>query len=255
MDNVPAEDQKGPGELLIPYAFNNWPLAYLNTAFFEATENKDRNMTAYLDLERSFALSDKINLAIKAGGKYRMKDRSNDVDRFRAPYWVVRPKNYQMLPDGSIVPLTFEGSSWEDGLIDVGGNNVSMLNFMVDNPPSRTVAGKYLLNPFIDPDLAREWYDLRKNGITNPTGGLEEYNPYPDRIMRIYDVTERVSSGYAMATMDLGRMFRLIAGVRLEKEDNDYETTFAPDIAGFYDYDASGDWRHCGFVLCHLCAP
>ena len=62
---------------------------------------------------------------------------------------------------------------------------------MADNPPSRTVAGKYLLNPFIDPDLAREWYDLRKNGITNPTGGLEEYNPYPDRIMRIYDITER----------------------------------------------------------------
>ena len=42
-----------------------------------------------------------------------------------------------------------------------------------------------------------------------------------------------------MATMDLGRMFRLIAGVRLEKEDNDYETTFAPDIAGFYRYEPS----------------
>ena len=240
MDNVPIEDQKGPGELLIPWAFNNWEQSYLNTAFFEATENRDRNVTAYLDLERSFALSDKINLAIKAGGKYRMKDRSNDVDRYRAPYWVVRPKNFEMLPDGSIIPLDFSGSSWEDGLLNTQGNNVSMLNFMAENPPSRTLAGKYVLNPLIDPDLAREWYDLRKNGVTNPTtGGSEEYNPYPDRLMRIYDITERISSGYAMATIDLGKMFRLIAGVRFEKEDNDYETTYAPDIAGFYRYDKS----------------
>ncbi len=230
--------QKGPGELLIPYAFNNWPQSYLNTTYFTSSENRDRNITAYLDVERSFALSDQINLAIKAGGKYRNKDRSSDVDRFRGPYWVVRPKNYQVLPDGSIDTLTFDGSSWEDGLINTAGNNVSMLNFMADNPPSRTLAGKYLLNPFIDPDLAREWYDLRKNGVTNPTGGLEEYNPYPDQIMRIYDVTERITAGYAMATLDLGRMFRLIGGVRLEKEDNDYKTTFAPDIGGFYRYEA-----------------
>jgi TonB-dependent receptor len=81
---------------------------------------------------------------------------------------------------------------------------------------------------------------LRKNGVTNPTGGLEEYNPYPDMIMRIYDITERIAAGYAMATLDLGRMFRLIAGVRLEKEDNDYETTFAPNIDGFYRYE---DWQ------------
>jgi TonB-dependent receptor len=243
MDGVLTEDLKGPGELLIPYAINNWRRAYLNTAFFETSENRDRDLMAYLDLERSFALSDKINLAIKAGGKYRMKDRSNDVDRFRAPYWVAGPKNYQVLPDGSIDTLTFDGSSWENNLIMVedlmmvGGDMISMLNFLAEDPPSRTVAGKYLLNPFIDPDLAREWYDLRKNGVTNPTGGLEEYNPYPDRLMRIYSITERISAGYAMATMDLGRMFRLIAGVRFEKEDNDYEAIFAPDISGFYRYE------------------
>jgi TonB-dependent receptor len=240
MDNVPPEDSKGPGELLIPYAFNNWPQSYLNTAFFTTSENRDRNVTAYLNLERSFALSDQINLAIKAGGKYRMKDRSSDIDRYRAPYWVVRPKSYQLLPDGTVDTLTFDGSSWEDGLLNTGGNNVSMMNFMADNPPSRTLAGKYVLNPLIDPDLAREWYDLRKNGVTNPVqpgGGLEEYNPYPDRLNRIYDITERVSAGYAMATLDLGRMFRLIAGVRIENENNDYQTTFAPMIDGFYRYE------------------
>ena len=32
--NIPVEDLKGPGELLIPYAYNNFQAAFLNTAFF-----------------------------------------------------------------------------------------------------------------------------------------------------------------------------------------------------------------------------
>jgi TonB-dependent receptor len=89
----------------------------------------------------------------------------------------------------------------------------------------------------IDPDLAREWYATHKNGITLDQS-LEEYNPYPDRIMDIYEVTERVTSGYAMATLNLGKMVRVIAGVRVESESNDYTGKFAPNIAGFFRYSA-----------------
>jgi outer membrane receptor protein involved in Fe transport len=235
---IPREAMKGPGELLIPYAYNNFDTAYLSEAIFETSENRDRNLIAYLDLERTFNLSDRINIAIKAGGKYRIKDRTNDLDRFWSPYASVRPKKYQVLPDGTIDTLTFDGSSWEDVLDTTKGNRVSMLNFLAEFPPSRGLFdGKYELNPFIDPYLAREWYELRKNGVTSPNGGLEEYLPSPRKIWQIYSIKEKNTAGYAMATMDLGRMFRLIAGVRLEKEDNDYETTFAPNIDGFYRYE------------------
>ena len=250
MDNVPIEDQKGPGELLIQYAFNNWPLAYLNTAFFESSENRDRDLITYLDLERTFTLSDQINISVKAGGKYRYKDRTNNVDRFRGPYWVNRPQPYTLDENGNLVQSYYLdennylhaaeggnmiGTSFENPIM-VGGSNISMLNFMAAEPPSMGLfGGKYALNPLIDPDLAREWYELRKNGRSQD-GQLEEYFPYPDRLMRNYSVTERVMAGYAMATIDLGRMFRIIGGVRIEKEDNDYKSPWAPDIAGFLRY-------------------
>jgi len=237
MMNVPLEDQKGPGKDLIPYAYNNWEVAYLDRAYYTATENSDRDVIGYLDLERTLALSDAVNVVLKAGGKYRFKDRYNDVDRYRSPYWVNAPKDYQLLEDGSIVPADYTGTSFEE-LIMVGGANISMLNFMEDNPPSRDVVdGEYELNPMIDPDLAREWYATHKNGISLD-GSLEEYLPYPDRIMNIYSVTEKVASGYAMATLNLGRMVRLIAGVRMESESNEYTAKYAPNIAGFFKYNA-----------------
>lgn len=238
MDNIPNELLKGPGELLIPYAFNNFRMAYLNTSFFQTSENRDRDLTAHLDLERAVILSDNINITFKAGGKYRQKERTNDVERFRAPYWVALPKNYSKLEDGSIVPADYSGTSFAD-LALVGGANISMVNFLKENPQSRQLYdGKYDLNPFIDKDLAREWYDTHKNGIS-ADGSLEEYNPYSTEIQQIYDITERITSGYAMATIDLGRMFRVIGGVRIEKEDNDYTSKFAPDIADFFSFDAN----------------
>ena len=177
-------------------------------------------------------------MEVKAGGKYRFKDRFNDVDRFRGPYWVNAPKDYQILEDGSIVPTDWSGSSFEE-LIMVGGANISMLNFLADDPPSRDVVdGIYELNPMIDPDLAREWYELRKNGISLD-GSLEEYNPYPDRISEIYGVTERVAAGYGMATINLGSMIRIIGGVRIENESNDYTAKYAPDLGGFFRFDVS----------------
>ena len=238
MAGVLLEDLKGPGELLIPYAYNNFELAWLDGAYFETRESRDRDLIACLDVERTFTLSDKIYIALKTGAKYRHKNRTNNVDRYRSPYWAYPPKEYQLV-DGEIVPADWSQSSWADELILVGGTNISMLNFLADDPPSRELFnGKYALNPLIDKDLAREWYELRKNGRSQD-GQLEEYNPYPDRLMHNYSVTERIMAGYAMATIHLGRMFSIIGGVRIEKEDNDYESPFAPDIAGFLRYEPS----------------
>jgi TonB-dependent receptor len=237
MANVRPEDLKGPGELLIPYAYNNFASAYLDRAYFETSVNKDRDLTANLDIERAFDFSDKINLIIKVGGKHRQKERSNDDKRFRAPYWIKQPNTKWLLDDGSIVPADYSGTSFEE-LILIGGSNVSLLNFLPENPARRGLfGGKYDLNPLIDPDLSREWYETHKRGIGQD--GLAEYNPYQTVIKNIYSVTERISSAYGMATLNLGKMLRITGGVRIEKENNDYTAKFAPDIAGFFTFDAS----------------
>jgi len=237
MANVPIEDLKGPGELLIPYAYNNFSSAYLDRAYYQTSVNKDRDLTAYLDIEREFNLSDKINLIIKAGGKYRQKERSNDDNRYRAPYWVRQPNKNWLLDDGSIVPADYSGTSFEE-LILIGGSNVSLLNFLEEPPKNMGLFdGKYDLNPLINPDLSREWYETHERGIG--TDGLPEYNPYQTVVKNIYSVTEKISSAYGMATLNLGKMIRITGGVRVEKEDNNYTAKYAPDIAGFFTFDAS----------------
>lgn len=236
MMNVPQEDQKGPGEILMDYAYNNWPLAYINRAFWRPGENKDRDLAAYLDLERAFNLTDNINVTLKAGTKYRFKDRKNILEVYRAPYWVNRPKNFIQLDDGSIVPADFSNTSFADPIM-VGGSNISMLNFLTENPPSRGIFDdRYVVNPLLDADLMREWYEIHKNGISED-GSLREYARFSDGIEDNYSVTERISSGYAMATLNFGRMIRLLGGVRVEKEKNDYTAKYAPEVSGFFTYD------------------
>jgi TonB-dependent receptor len=236
MMNVPQEDLKGPGEILMDYAYNNWPLAYLNTGFWRPGENKDRDLSTYLDLERTFNLTDNINVTLKTGAKYRFKDRNNVIEVYRSPYWVNRPKSFKELADGSIVPADFSNTSFADPIM-VGGSNISMLNFLQDNPPSRGIFdGKYIVDPLIDADLVREWYDVHKDGISQD-GSLREYARFSDNVEDNYSVTERISSGYGMATINLGSMIRVIGGVRFEKEKNDYTAKWAPEISGFFTYD------------------
>jgi TonB-dependent receptor len=232
------DDLHGPGDLLVPLAYNNFSAAYLSGAYQQTAKNKDRDLTAYLDLERTLKLSDGINIVLKAGGKYRSKNRSNDVDRYWSPYSIIKPRSYQQLEDGSIVAADFTGTSFEE-LEMVGGTNVGLNNFLGDNPTTRSIMdGRFTLNPMIDADLAREWYETHKNGISLD-GSQSEYMRYHDCIDQIYDVTERIASGYAMATINLGSMVRVIGGVRVENENNDYTSKFAPDIAGYLTYDPS----------------
>ena len=238
MQNIPEELLKGPAEALIPFAYNNFDAAYLRTAFFQTSKNEDRDLSAQFDAERLFSITNKINITIKAGAKFRSKDRSNNVDRRRAPYYMIEPRNHQISEDGTIVPANFSGTSFED-LKMVGGTTISMANFLAENPESRGVYnGKYDLNPMVDNNLAREWYETHKNGIS-PDGSLEEYMPYSSVLPQIYDVTEKISSTYTMATINLGDMFRVIGGVRIEKEDNNYTAKYAPDLGDYLTFDAS----------------
>jgi len=45
-----------------------------------------------------------------------------------------------------------------------------------------------------------------------------------------YDITERVGAGYIMNTLNLGQFATIIAGVRVEQEDNDYVAGYMPRL-------------------------
>lgn len=237
-DSEIQEVLKGPGELVIPYSYDNFEEAFLTVAYFEPGKSKDRDLIAYLDLERNVSLTDKINISFKTGGKYRHKNRTNVNDVYRSPYWINQPKDYSLLDDGSIVPADYSNTSFSD-LIMVGGTTVSMLNFLNETPPTRGLfSDKYGLNPLLSPTLAREWYATHKNGVSLD-GSLKEYSPYHSGLTNNYTVKEKVSAAYAMATLNLGDMFRVIAGVRIEQEKNEYTAKYAPEITNFFTLDLS----------------
>jgi outer membrane receptor for ferrienterochelin and colicin len=232
MENITNPDIfKGPGERLIPFALNDFRNATLSSASFETGTNKEKDLSFKLDLEQNFVFGKFLNGVIKIGGKYRGKDRSRTVDRDLGRYWVVKPLNYQLDGNGNPQLIDFSGTPFQE-LLMVGGINVSMMNFLPASTESRDLFEKYSLNPLIDKDLVRTWYDLHKHAV-NETGTMREYVNDYSVLQNIYDIDEQISAYYAMITLNLSKRITLIGGLRFENESNEYFTKYVPEVSGF----------------------
>ena len=225
---VPTDVARGAPEGIIPYALNNFDQAYLYSAFFNEEEASDKNLTAYLDLGREYAIGTSVSGALKFGGKYRSKSRSRDRSEVFSPYYNTPFPEFVLLDDGSVVPKDFSGTSF-DGYTRTG-NLVIASNFLGGAGRNEGLFGnRFSLTPVLDRDLLREWFDLNRNGSRNAQGTDLEYEINREPEVDFYDITERVSAGYLMNTLNLGQAVTWIAGVRLEREDNDYASRYAPN--------------------------
>lgn len=217
-------------EQLIPLAVNNFSIASLNWTYYRSQRNFDKERTAFLDIAQQYLLSNNISGQIKIGGKYRVKDRSNVRTEDFTPYYLGRWQRYELLPDGTFRPKDFTGTYFEDWLNTTGGGFIPMAEFL-SSPTARSIYGSYSLYPLIDKDRLRQWHELNQYGIDVTQNQHEVWaNPlirYDD-----YDVTERVGAGYIMNTLNFGQEATIIAGVRIENEDNDYLSTFMPQSVG-----------------------
>ena len=110
-------------------------------------------------------------------------------------------------------------------------NTLSFQEFLDDPPQSRNLFDLYSLNPLINRDKLRDWYSLNKNGV-DKNGSVTEYSLDPSLKANFYDVTESVASAYLMNTFNFGDALTMIAGVRVESEDNDYNSKYSPAITG-----------------------
>jgi len=224
------ENLKSKPEQLIDYAINDFSAAGLSWAYYRNQRNFDKERTAYLDVARKYLFSNSISGEIKIGGKYKVKDRSNVRSENLTPYYLGRWQRYVLLPDGTFGPKDYSGTAFNDWLVAGGGGFVPMTLFM-HSPTSRDVYGAYSLNPLIDRERLRQWYELNRYGIDVTRNQLEVWtNPlirYDD-----YDITERVGAGYIMNTFNFGQKLTVIGGLRVENEDNDYGSTFMTQSVG-----------------------
>jgi TonB-dependent receptor len=232
MRGIPESIWKGPVEQFIGYAYNNFSMSSLDTAVYSTEKNHDRERTAFMDISRKVVLSDLLTWDIKVGGKYRYRTRFKESTSLMAPYYLQSYFGTHTIgADGSIVPKNYAGTRFAN--LQLVDRLVLLTNFLDPNPATRDLFDRYKLNPLINKDAMREWYELNKNGV-NSTGNQREYNYDPEAAGDFYDITERITSAYLMNTFNVGTFATLIAGVRVEHEANDYNSVYSTSaLSGF----------------------
>jgi len=234
MLNTPSIKERP--EQLIPYAINNYGVAYLNNAYFRNEENLDKERTVYLNLSRKYTIGNILTGEVKGGGKYRYKDRIKGSSELYAPYYLGYWRDYTRMPDGSLQKKNFRGTWFEQFAVrfdQTGGlsRNPFASDFLNLSPDSRDLYDKYTLSPIVNRYALRLWYDLNKNGVDG-LGRSPEYYNNPAVLTDYYGIVERVTAGYVMNTLNVGQVATLITGIRTEKEENDYNSKFSPGSLG-----------------------
>lgn len=228
----------GHPELLIPYALNNFAVAYLNNAYYRFEKNFDRERTAYFDLSREYALDRGLSGKFQVGAKHRYKNRFKESSQQYAPYYLGYWRDHTRLPDGSIVPKNFNGTWFETFYqrflqTSGGARNPFAVDFLNRDPGVRNLFDRYKLSPIVNKDALRLWYQLNKNGVDDLGRSGEYYND-PSVSADYYDIVERVYAAYVMNTLNVGQDITVIAGLRMEREQNDYGSKFSPfGLGGF----------------------
>jgi TonB-dependent receptor len=236
----PTEDALlGSPEGLIPFAFNNFDSTYLYSGHFRGEDAKNKELSAVLNFSKKYVLGKWLSGQLKLGGKYRTLSRSRSRSEMLAPYYNrgIYPR-YVVLPDGSIAEKNFSGTVFDNlqrgGLDGLDGNgNILMTNFLDGIPQNRDLFGKFALYPLVNQDALRLWWDLNQNGVSALQGGTKEFLVNLEPTASFYDIQERVSAGYIMNTFNFGRQVSFIAGVRVESENNDYQSKIFIDDTGY----------------------
>ncbi|MGD8779891.1 MAG: TonB-dependent receptor [Ignavibacteria bacterium] len=221
---IPPEYRKTTSyEILVPYALNNFDVAYFNGATASTSDNLDFEKTIFFNAKKTYDLFGMMG-EFKFGGKYRSKyhrrtNRSSNGVYYNGSGFY----DYLQLPDGTVVPKDFERYGFTDLQISTG-NLILLTNFL--DSDTRDIYDKYLLYPLTDADRFRAWYDMNKYGY-DPNSGLVEHRPSSSTNGSNYNLTENVASTYIMNTLNIGQLFTLIAGVRIEADDNTYNAHYA----------------------------
>jgi TonB-dependent receptor len=219
---LPSAVKDHPELNVIPYAANNYVAAACSSATYFKTENFDRERTASLGISKKYLLSNLFSGELKFGGKY--KDRSRWMSHAKLDDNAYLHNFYTTGVDSARMVQ----SRFADYYLTHNSTTPFLLplSYFINQPaPTRDLLGLYRMSPLIDVDALKLWYDLDKGASD---GASLEYNSNAQAALDDYAVTERLSAGYLMNTLNIGQAATLIAGVRVEKETNDYEARFSP---------------------------
>lgn len=225
MRGVPVDLRKGPYEALIPFAMNNFNYASVQYAYISTNSSLDLQRTARLDVKRAYTLFDYAG-EVKFGGKFTARYHRRYSTSFFSPYYNgVQYKSHMLNNDGQVVPKDL--AAYGFGPLSQNAGLIFLTNFIAGE--SRDVFGQYALNPLFIADKMRSFYEMTRRGY-DPNNTTREYSDNTEDAGGDYGAMEGVTSGYLMNTLNFGTFATLIAGVRVEADDNDYNALYSPTI-------------------------
>ncbi len=175
---------------------------------------KERQVVAHMNVTVPVTISSFISGDIKTGGKVNFLGRENDTQR-----------SFARLSEGD------NNRTARDFLVDVVGvaNWNSPLRFL-DFRDNNFDKGQYFLGgDYNMRDVLRtDWMDqyMRLAPPGWPRGEQSPFNHIADSRRFDYETEERLSAGYLMADMSIGSRLTVLAGVRYEHFQMDYEATY-----------------------------
>ncbi|HLP14831.1 MAG TPA: TonB-dependent receptor [Bacteroidota bacterium] len=239
---VPVDYQRSANFLgFISFARNNFQKTSFNTAQAETNSSLDFEKTAFADIKREYNAFN-LNGEIKFGGKYRSKYHRRFGQKFQALYYLGNNDcSLVRAADGSIVNKDFAAYGFPaNGFAGMAmdGGLILLPNFL--STKTYSVFDKYLLNGITDPNRARAWYEMSKNGVS--ASGTLEFEPDASSSGSNYNLIENVSSEYIMNTLRYDDLLTLITGVRFEQDANNYNALYSKSAvtayAAFHDTTA-----------------
>jgi TonB-dependent receptor len=216
----PSKDH--PEINIIPFAANYYVAAACSSGVYFKTENFDKQRTAGLDISKKYLLGNLFSGELKIGGKHKegsrwMNREELDDNAYLHNFYVTGVDTARMLQ-----------SRFRDYYLahrDGSPGQISLADFVNQPTPTRDLLGLYRMSPLIDVNALKLWYDLNQDASF---GASVEYSSNDRATLNEYTVAEKVSAGYVMNTLNFGQMLTLIAGLRVERELNDYEAKYTP---------------------------
>jgi TonB-dependent receptor len=170
----------------------------------------DESYDAKLDYELSFSLFDNVSGKLKLGGKFHQLTRTSDGTAESAGFeWgggVSKRQAFIAMYPWITTDINSQRGISAHNFVDEGYNPGEFLN------------GRYELGWTADIDLLK---DLQNGFYGGPDDTKYTFSGV-DSYQRDYEATEKLSAGYLMAELNIGKNLMLLPGLRYEKNNTEY---------------------------------
>ena len=196
---------------------NDTSAIYLGPFYDSNTLTKEEEVTAHLDLEWNYGLSDEVNMILRAGGEFKHKDRKYDFNTvylniFSDPSGIVTDALFKKYP--YMRQYYTSGKFPYEPFIDFNYNSDDFLKgeFKLQRVPNFEL-GKEVIN------YLEDYLGIDYAGSTTP----QKFTPnFHTSRMDDYNGQEDYSAAYIMPKITIGKEITFIPGVRYEHNETRY---------------------------------